>query len=219
MRLRHIPGCEAYVADSPDTVSHPEERKGKWAEFFGNGNPLELEIGTGKGQFIRTLSARHPETNYLGLERYESVLMKAIQRKEREEAAEPDQNKRKNLFFICEDADRLTEFFAPGEVSKIYLNFSDPWPKASHAKRRLTSSGFLALYDQVLSREGTVEFKTDNTALFAWSLEEIPAAGWKLIYVTKDLHAETDAADNIMTEYEEKFSAKGQKICKLIAKR
>lgn len=219
MRLRHIPGCEEFVAKSDFVVHEPEKMRGHWSGLFGNRNPLELEIGMGKGQFLRKLSLLRPEVNFLGLERYESVLMKAIQRRAREDEALPEGTERKNLYFLCEDAKRLPELFEAGEVSRIYLNFSDPWPKNSHAQRRLTSASFLKLYDYVLSPGGCIEFKTDNTALFAWSLEEIPRAGWKIIYETRDLHAEPDAAQNIMTEYEEKFSAKGQKICKLIAVR
>ena len=219
MRLRHIRGCEVFVADSPDVVTDPEHYRGKWKERFGNDHPVELEIGMGKGRFLRELSGRHPEISYIGLERYESVLMKAIQRKDRENADLPEDKRKKNLLFICDDAERLPEFFEPGEISKIYLNFSDPWPKASHAKRRLTSSKFLALYDRVLAADGTVEFKTDNTGLFEWSVENIPGTGWKIIYETHDLHAQPDAGNNVMTEYEEKFSGKGQKICKLILRR
>lgn len=219
MRLRHIPGCEQFVAESPSVVHDPMQYKGHWQEFFGNDRPIELEIGMGKGQFIRKLSLRDPEINFLGLERYETVLMKAIKRKELEDAALPEGTARKNLSFLCVDANLLPEIFAPGEISRIYLNFSDPWPKTSHAPRRLTSPHFMKIYDQVLAKDGVVEFKTDNQGLFAWSLESIPEAGWEITYVTHDLHAQPEAADNIMTEYEEKFSGRGQKICKLIARR
>lgn len=219
MRLRHIPGCEQFVAESPSVVHDPMQYKGHWQEYFGNDHPIELEIGMGKGQFIRKLSLRDPEINFLGLERYETVLMKAIKRKELEDAALPEGTERKNLSFLCVDANLLPEIFAPGEISRIYLNFSDPWPKTSHAPRRLTSPHFMKLYDQVLAGDGGVEFKTDNQGLFAWSLEAIPEAGWEIAYVTHDLHAQPEAADNIMTEYEEKFSGRGQKICKLIARR
>lgn len=219
MRLRHIKGCEQFVAESESVAHSPEQYRGRWNELFGSENPIELEIGMGKGQFIRKLSGMHPEINYIGLERYETVLMKAIQRKDREEAEMPEEQRRKNLYFLCEDALRLPELFAPGEVSKIYLNFSDPWPKAGHAHRRLTSPVFMKLYDQVLAPGGCVEFKTDNQGLFEWSLESIPASGWKIIYMTRDLHAEPEAAQNVMTEYEEKFSSRGQKINKLVAVR
>jgi len=216
MRLRHIHGCEAFVADSPDVILRPEQQKGCWKEFFGNANPMELEIGMGKGRFLRELSRRKPDVNFIGLERYESVLMKAIQRKDREEESLSDADRHKNLYFICDAAERLPEFFAPGEISRIYLNFSDPWPKKSHAKRRLTSPEFLKRYEMVLKPEGTVEFKTDNTELFSWSLDSARAAGWEVLFSTEDLHSIPEGADNIMTEYEEKFSERGQKICKMI---
>ena len=218
MRLRHIPGSEEFVRRASATVNEPERYRGKWSAFFREDAPLALEIGMGKGRFLRELSAREPGWNFLGLERYASVLQKAIERKEREER-EQGKKERENLFFLWEDAKRLTEIFAPGEVARIYLNFSDPWPKAGHAMRRLTSREFLKLYDAVLAPEGEIWFKTDNDGLFAWSLEEIPAAGWTLESVTRDLHGEVASEDNVMTEYEQKFSSRGQKISRLIATR
>ena len=216
MRLRHIAGSEDYIKESSDCINNPEEYKGRWSELFKNNNPLRIEIGTGKGQFIRQLALRDKEHNYLGVERYETVLMKAVQRKQR---LEEESGRIDNLYFICMDALRLTEVFAKKEVERIYLNFSDPWPKARHEDRRLTSGRFMKLYENVLADDGVVEFKTDNVALFDYSLEAIPAAGWKIIYMTRDLHSEVEAVDNIMTEYEEKFSGKGQSICKLIARK
>ncbi len=218
MRLRHIPGSEDFVREAASVVNAPERYRGNWSTFFRKEAPLALEIGMGKGRFLRELSAREPERNFLGLERYASVLQKAIERKEREER-EQGKRERENLYFLWEDAKRLTELFAPGEVARIYLNFSDPWPKAGHAMRRLTSSEFLKLYDAVLAPEGEIWFKTDNDGLFEWSLEEIPAAGWVLQDVTRDLHRDVPAEENVMTEYEEKFSARGQKISRLIATR
>jgi len=220
MRLRHIKGCETFVAESPDVVQDPEKIRGTWRLFFENNRPIELEIGMGKGRFLRELSLRDPEKNYLGLERFASVLMKALQRKtaEDEKRAQAGEEKRKNLYYIYGDAEKLPEYFSCGEVSKIYLNFSDPWPKKSHAKRRLTSPDFLKIYEKILAPEGTVEFKTDNTELFLWSVENIPLAGWNILYETRDLHDEPENRENIMTEYEAKFSDKGQKICKLIMK-
>ncbi len=216
MRLRHIAGSEDYIKESSDCINNPEEYKGRWCELFKNDNPIRIEIGTGKGQFIRQLALRDKEHNYLGIERYETVLMKAVQRKHK---LEKECGTLDNLYFICMDALRLTEVFAKGEVEKIYLNFSDPWPKARHEDRRLTSGKFMKLYESVLADDGVVEFKTDNVGLFDYSLEAVPAAGWKIIYMTRDLHSEAEAADNIMTEYEEKFSQKGQHICKFIARK
>ncbi len=155
------------------------------------------------------LAKNNPQTNYLGIERYPSVLLRAIAKRE-------DLNL-SNIYFLCMDARTLTEVFALEEVSRIYLNFSDPWPKDRHAKRRLTSPEFMKVYDQILKRDGVIEFKTDNQKLFAYSLESIPAAGWKISAYTLDLHHSPMAEGNVMTEYETKFSNMGNQICKLIA--
>ncbi|MCC8059759.1 MAG: tRNA (guanosine(46)-N7)-methyltransferase TrmB [Clostridiales bacterium] len=211
MRLRHIPGSEQAVAVSPYVVQRPGDYRGHFRELFDNDNPLEIEIGMGKGRFIMELAVRNPEINYIGIERYSSVLLRALQKREGLELP--------NLRFLCEDAGDLAEIFAPGEVTRIYLNFSDPWPKDRHAKRRLTSPEFLKVYDQILAAEGVVEFKTDNQGLFAYSLESIPAAGWRIECYTEDLHHSDMAEGNVMTEYEMKFSALGNPICKLIAAR
>ena len=154
---------------------------------------------------------RHPRINYLGIERYPSVLLRAIKKQEEE--------KLPNLRFLCVDARALSEIFAPREVSGIYLNFSDPWPKDRHAKRRLTSPEFMKVYDHILKEDGVVEFKTDNQDLFSYSLVSIPQAGWKIDWFTRDLHHSDQAEDNVMTEYEMKFSSIGNPICKLIASR
>lgn len=203
MRLRHIKGSEEFVANSRFTINDPETRKGSWP------HPLHIEIGMGKGQFLRGMAKLNPDVHYLGIEIYESVMQKAIERLEKEDPI-PE-----NLNFLCMNAERLLMVFKDKEVDKIYLNFSDPWPKARHENRRLTSPNFLRLYERVLSDEGSIEFKTDNVDLFEYSLESIPAAGWELTYVTHDLHSED--MPNVMTEYEEKFSEKGNKICKLVA--
>ena len=211
MRLRHIPGSEQQIEESPFVISDPEEFRGQWNMFFGNENPLHIEVGMGKGRFITELAAAHPEINYIGIERYTSVLLKAVEK--RSLLFLP------NLYFLCVDARTLPDIFAEGEVDRIYLNFSDPWPKDRHAKRRLTSPQFMALYDRILAPEGQVEFKTDNMGLFDYSLESIPEAGWTITASTKDLHHSDMAEGNIMTEYEAKFSAMGNPICKLIAVR
>ena len=211
MRLRHIPGSEQQIEESPFVISGPEEFRGQWNMFFGNENPLHIEVGMGKGRFITELAAAHPEINYIGIERYTSVLLKAVEK--RSLLFLP------NLYFLCVDARTLLDIFDEGEVDRIYLNFSDPWPKDRHAKRRLTSPQFMALYDRILAPEGQVEFKTDNMGLFDYSLESIPEAGWTITASTKDLHHSDMAEGNIMTEYEAKFSAMGNPICKLIAVR
>ena len=211
MRLRHIPGSEEAIATSPYVVRQPQQYQGKFCELFVNSNPIEIEIGMGKGKFIMELAKINPQINYLGIERYPSVLLRAIEKREEMEPS--------NIYFLCMDAKALTEVFAPEEVSRIYLNFSDPWPKDRHAKRRLTSPEFMKIYDQVLKKDGVLEFKTDNKGLFAYSLESIPAAGWKISDFTYDLHHSPMADGNVMTEYETKFSSMGNSICKLIASR
>lgn len=211
MRLRHIPGAEEQIEKSPYVVGSPEEKKGRWSEVFGNDNPIEIEVGMGKGRFIMELASRNPQINYIGIERYSTVLLKALQKREQMELP--------NICFMCVDARGLAEIFGEGEVHKIYLNFSDPWPKDRHAKRRLTSPEFMAVYDKILKQDGVVEFKTDNRGLFDYSLESIPAAGWRLNAHTFDLHHDEMAEGNVMTEYEAKFSAEGKPICKLIASR
>ena len=209
MRLRHIPGSEEEIATSPYVIQNPSEKKGCWKEVFGNENPIEIEIGMGKGRFIMELAALHSEINYVGIERYPSVLLRGLQKR-----AELELD---NIYFMCVDAKNLAEIYAPGEVEKIYLNFSDPWPKDRHEKRRLTSEDFMTVYNQILRPDGVVEFKTDNRELFDYSLEAIPRAGWKIVDFTYDLHHSEMGAGNVMTEYEEKFSSKGNPIYKLVA--
>lgn len=211
MRLRHIRGSEETITESPYVISEPEAKVGKWHEVFGNHNPIHIEVGMGKGRFIMEMAGLNPNINYIGIERYSSVLLRALQKREELELS--------NIQFMCIDAKNLAEIFAPGEVDRIYLNFSDPWPKDRHAKRRLTSPEFMGVYNQVLNPEGTVEFKTDNRGLFDYSLEAIPEAGWSIQGATFDLHNSSMAENNVMTEYESKFSAEGKPICKLIASR
>lgn len=212
MRLRNIPIAKETVMTSPYCINNPSTYKGRWQDAFPLAQPLSVEIGTGKGRFLMELAALHPKNNYLGIERYSSVLLRALQKME--ECPLP------NLKFICMDAADLTEVFDQNEVSLIYLNFSDPWPKERHAKRRLTSRQFFERYDRILKENGQVEFKTDNHDLFLFSTEEIPAAGWHVDAMTYDLHHDEKMnQNNIMTEYEEKFSSKGNPIYKLVASR
>lgn len=171
----------------------------------------------GKGRFIMDMAALNPDVNFVGIEMYDSVLIRAL---EKMEEKEQEGTLPKNLFFIRMDARELPLVFEKGEVAKIFLNFSDPWPKERHAKRRLTSRQFFERYDQILAENGVVEFKTDNRDLFDFSLEEIPEAGWKILEHTFDLHHDSSMNEgNVMTEYEEKFSSKGNPIHKLIAAR
>jgi tRNA (guanine-N7-)-methyltransferase len=211
MRLRHIPGSEKEIEASPYVVQNPEEKKGRWNEVFGNERPIEIEVGMGKGRFIMELASLHPEINYVGIERYPSVLLRGLQKR-----AEMELD---NIVFMCVDAKNLSEIFNPEEVQKIYLNFSDPWPKDRHTKRRLTSEEFMEVYDRILKPDGVVEFKTDNKGLFEYSLEAIPGDVWEIKESTFDLHHSEMGEGNVMTEYEEKFSLKGNPIFKLIAGR
>lgn len=213
MRLRNIPGADEVISNSHYCIQNPTELKGKWHEFLSNNNPIHIEIGMGKGRFLMQLAELNPEINYIGIERYTSVLLRAVQKTE--ETPLP------NIHFLCIDAATLPEIFAENEVDKIYLNFSDPWPKDRHAKRRLTSSAFLERYDLFLAQDGNIEFKTDNQDLFSFSLEEIENSDvWHLDASTRDLHNDPVLnAGNIMTEYEQKFSSQGNPICKLIASR
>ena len=211
MRLRNIPGANDAILNSGYCIKNPEDQKGHWQDCFDKVQPLHIEIGMGKGRFIMDMAALHPDINYIGIERYSSVLLRALQKMEL--------NPLPNIKFICMDAADIAEVFAKDEVDRIYLNFSDPWPKDRHAKRRLTSTRFLERYDNILTPEGRVMFKTDNKDLFDFSLEQVEEAGWILENHTYDLHHSEYNEGNVMTEYEEKFSAKGNSICRLVAYR
>lgn len=211
MRLRNVKGAKEELLVNSYVIQEPAMNKGEFNKVFGNDNPIRIEVGMGKGQFITALAAANPDVNYIGIEKYSSVLIRAIEKQE--ELQLP------NLRFIRMDAELLPEVFAKDEVERIYLNFSDPWPKDRHAKRRLTSSAFLARYDQILISDGVVEFKTDNEALFDFSLESVTESGWDLTLVTRDLHHSPYAEGNVMTEYEMKFSGMGNPIYKLICRR
>ncbi len=204
MRLRNITGSREAVVSDIYTITEPEKLKGKWNTLFGNDNPIHLEIGTGKGKFLMELAVRNPNINYIGIEKYSSVLLRALEKRKETEL--------KNLYFIRFDAEYLTTIFDKDEIERIYLNFSDPWPKERHAKRRLTSRQFLSKYNQCLQKEGEVIFKTDNRTLFDFSVEEIAAADWRIKEITYDLHNSEYITDNIMTEYEERFVSEGKPI-------
>ncbi|MCD7884339.1 MAG: tRNA (guanosine(46)-N7)-methyltransferase TrmB [Lachnospiraceae bacterium] len=212
MRLRNIPGSREAIAASEFVISEEsmKDQKGRWDTVFTRAQPLYLEIGMGKGRFIMEMAAKYPDRNFIGIEKYSSVLIRALEKRQQQEDLT-------NLLFLRMEAEELTDVFAPGEVAGIYLNFSDPWPKDRHAKRRLPGREFLARYDQILTPDGRVEFKTDNRELFDFALEEARVSGWQLEGCTYDLHAdEKMVRGNIMTEYEERFSSKGNPICKMI---
>ena len=216
MRLRNVKGARediqnnAYVIPEEELSTH----KGKWSEVFGNTNPIMIEVGMGKGRFITELAQRNPDINYLGIEKFSSVLVRGLEKREQ---LDPQIN---NLFYIRMEADTITDIFDKDEISGIYLNFSDPWPKDRHAKRRLTSRQFMAKYDKFLKEDGKIEFKTDNRALFDFSVEETNETAFYITDITYDLHNDEKMNEgNIMTEYEQKFSEKGNPIFKMILAR
>jgi len=211
MRLRNIPGAREEMLVNPYVVQEPEQWRGRWREFFGNDRPIHIEIGMGKGQFLTALAAANPGINYLGIEKYSSVLIRAL-----EKQSELDLP---NLRFLRLDAENVTDIFATAEVERIYLNFSDPWPKDRHTHRRLTSDRFLARYAQFLAPEGFVAFKTDNRGLFDYSLETAMACGWELSELTYDLHHSPYEVGNLHTEYEDRFAALGNPICRVVLRR
>ncbi len=244
MRLRNIPRAEGVLETSPYVIKNETACRGKWNEIiFKNSQPIHIEIGMGKGQFLLTLAKHSPDINYIGIERYSSVLLRAVEKLESpatpqnsrpatdppgiEQTGIPAADTHKsspafspgNLRFICMDAADIEEVFAPGEVSRIYLNFSDPWPKARHARRRLTSPEYLSRYSHILKNNGQLEFKTDNQNLFTYSEETLKSSGaWTITALTRDLkNTPSMSIGNTMTEYEEKFSSLGNPICKLIA--
>ncbi|WP_416144389.1 tRNA (guanosine(46)-N7)-methyltransferase TrmB [Planococcus koreensis] len=211
MRTRFKPWAADLMKAHPEIlIPNPEQQKGKWHEVFGNNNPLHIEAGTGKGRFIIGMAKQNPSINYIGIELFDSVIVSALETILEEEGGIP------NLRLLRVNAKDLTEFFEKGEVDRLYLNFSDPWPKKRHAKRRLTHDTFLKLYESVLPVNGEIHFKTDNRGLFEYSLTSVSEYGMLLKYVSLDLHA-GDPEWNIMTEYEEKFSKKGQPIYRLEA--
>lgn len=210
MRLRNIKGSKEFIATSPFVIQKPEEYKGKWNEFFQNENPLHIEIGMGKGQFIHQLAEENPNINYIGIEKFSSVLYRALKKRENTELD--------NLFFLRIDAEIINTVFDTQEVNRIYLNFSDPWPKDRHAKRRLTSPDFLNRYNSILASDGELMFKTDNRPLFDYSVQAIKETSpWQLKDVTYDLHHSKYLNGNIMTEYESRFVSQGFPIHRLVA--
>lgn len=214
MRLRNVKGSRDIISSSKFVVDDYEcinsEWKGKWREMFGNNNPIHIEIGMGKGNFIIGLAKRNPNINYIGIEKFSSVLVRAIEKQQEEQLS--------NLYFFRMDAEEIDNVFAKNEVDYIYLNFSDPWPKDRHAKRRLTSVQFLKRYENIIAKEGGITFKTDNISLFDFSLEQAKEGDWEILNYTYDLHNSEYVEGNIMTEYEKKFSDMGNPICRMVSK-
>jgi tRNA (guanine-N7-)-methyltransferase len=209
--MRNKPWAREFIQQHPEVViPNPEDYKGKWSEIFGNDHPLHIEVGSGKGQFIVGMAQANPDINYIGIELYDKVIVKALEKAL--EAGSPP-----NLRLLKVNAEELEKFFQKNDVHRIYLNFSDPWPKKRHAKRRLTHEKFLSIYESILVDEGEIHFKTDNRGLFEFSLVSMSQYGMVLKDVSLDLHA-NEPEDNIRTEYEEKFSSLGQPIYRLESK-
>ena len=209
MRLRNVPNAYDKLEACNNYVPSPKDYRGNWKEFFKNDNPIHMEIGSGKGQFITELALQNPSINYIAIEKFPAVLIKLIKKIPGEGL--------ENLAVISFDAEALEEIFDIGEIDKLYLNFSDPWPKKRHAKRRLTSPEFLKLYKNVLKPGSVIEFKTDNRPLFDYSIETFESSGYNLIKTTFDLYKSELLEGNIPTEYEMKFHGLGTPINKLIA--
>ena len=204
MRLRHKPWAKDKLLQYPQyAIQNPETIKGKWNEEFQNDQPLHIEVGTGKGQFIYGMAKANPEINYIGIEMQDSVIVSALDKIIEDPVP--------NLKLLNIDGTNLQDYFAKDDVERVYLNFSDPWPKNRHEKRRLTYKTFLKLYEEILVDNGEIHFKTDNQGLFEYSLRSFSEYGLILKFVSLDLH-NSDFENNIMTEYEEKFSARGQRI-------
>ena len=207
MRLKNVKGAKEIIAKGTHYIDNPYELIGNWQNVFKNNNPIYIEIGMGKGDFIIKNALQFPNINFIGIEKFDSVIVRAIQKSNELEI--------ENLKLIRMDAERIDEVFS-NEISKLYLNFSDPWPKDRHAKRRLTSPKFLSAYDKIFKNNiANIEMKTDNIGLFNYSVTSLKENGYNITYLTNDLHKEN--VFNITTEYEEKFSKKGIKINKLEA--
>ena len=212
MRLRNKPWVPELIEAHQDLIIQAPQTDlaGHWAKRFANpALPIELEIGSGKGQFIIGMAQAHPEINYIAMELQSAAIGMILQKQ--------IDLKLPNLQLFLGDGAAVTDFFAPGEISNLYLNFSDPWPKTRHAKRRLTYPTFLAQYHQILKAEGQLRFKTDNQGLFEYSLQSLNASGWLFDFISLDLHRSERQASNVETEYEQKFAAKGQVIYALDA--
>lgn len=207
MRLKHVKGAEEIIKKGIYYIETPKELKGNWSKVFSNDNPIYIEIGMGKGDFIIENAIKYPNINFIGIEKFDSVIVRAIQKSNELEL--------NNLKLIRMDAMEIDEVFDK-EIDRIYLNFSDPWPKERHTKRRLTSPIFLAKYDKIFKNNKNIIMKTDNNPLFEYSVESLTEYGYKMLYITRDLYKE-DISDNIATEYEKKFVSKGININRFIA--
>ncbi|EZL63903.1 tRNA (guanine-N(7)-)-methyltransferase [Streptococcus pyogenes ABC020014529] len=209
MRVRKRKGAEEHLANNPHyVILNPEDAKGHWHDVFGNDRPIHIEVGSGKGGFITGMALKNPDINYIGIDIQLSVLSYALDKVLASEVP--------NVKLLRVDGSSLTNYFEDGEVDMMYLNFSDPWPKTKHEKRRLTYKDFLDTYKRILPEHGEIHFKTDNRGLFEYSLASFSQYGMTLRQIWLDLHA-SNYEGNVMTEYEEKFSNKGQVIYRVEA--
>ena len=211
MRLRYAPGQYQYLKECDKVITEPEKRGYKLNNAFDNSNPIHVELGCGKGRFLRQTALKNPDINYFGFEKNVKVAYRC--------AKSVIENDPTNYFIVYSNGDILKDVFYPESIERIYLNFSDPWPKPSHCKRRLTHKNFLDVYGIVLTVNGEIHMKTDNNDLFEYSVEQLKEADWEILMLTGDLHSSFHASDNIMTEYEERFVNEGKKINKLIARK
>lgn len=210
MRLRNKPYAWDKIKVHPEyVVANPSDYQGKWQALFGNDQPIHMELGTGRGDFIIGMAKLYPEINFIGIEKYTSVIIDVLEKLL--------ENSLPNVKLLNIDGDQIEEIFSANELERIYLNFSDPWPKARHHKRRLTHESFLKKYKNILCDQGEVHMKTDNQMLFEASLEYFSCFGYGLQNVSLDLH-KSDMQNNVMTEYEMKFSQKGNRIYRLEAR-
>ena len=201
MRLRNVKNKEEILSSSSFLVKDPKNYCGNWSNYFNNSNPIYIEIGMGKGQFIRENARRYPDINFIGIEKYDSVVAKCLPK--------IDENL-KNLAFVRMDALEIDQVFSH-EVDRIYLNFSDPWPKKRHHLRRLSSRIFLEKYENIFRKDSDICMRTDNSDLFCYSLMSFSEAHYVLKNLTLDLHQQMP--DNLITtEYEDRFSSKGMPI-------
>ncbi|MBW5447012.1 tRNA (guanosine(46)-N7)-methyltransferase TrmB [Cohnella sp. CFH 77786] len=217
MRLRGRKNIRESLESQPDlVVLEPQQWKGRWKEFFGNDRPIHVELGMGKGQFISRMSGNNPDINYIGMDVYDELLRRGSE-KARAVWREKGQDKVPNLALVRGNVEYLEHMFEPGELTRIYLNFSDPWPKSKHARRRLTHPRFLMKYQEVLDEEGEIHFKTDSLTLFEFSLNSFSDTGLQMKNISLDLHRNGAREDLVMTEYETKFHAQGMPIYRLEA--
>lgn len=198
MRLRNNPNAEAILAESKYMIKEKQDN------YFNNDKPVHLEVGSGKGAFLVGMAQKYPDTNFIGIEKFKSVILKSIQKAE---VAQLD-----NLLFLQVDATKLSEYFKPNSIACLYLNFSDPWPKPRHYKRRLSYKDFLDIYQIIMHKDGYLKQKTDNQSLFESSLLSYNNYKMKFKMISLDLHQSEYAQENVQSEYEKKFAAKGQVI-------